>query len=677
MKIDKIVVNNFRKLKRDVSIPFDDIMLLVGKNNSGKTSVYELIDKFLGSGSFLSQDFNEELLRKDFIDNLLVRFKELPNDETYLEELLNLEKLFPKITMDMHISIQPEDDLLSIKPLLFEFDNNETIVLRCSFKIKNVEELVKDFDQYNQLIEMENNEGLENVKFYEFLNRNLNKYYTCYYYTSKPTCEKEFPLESSIVKSLFTISIINARRDVDDTTDQNKQNISLALWEYYNYKKNNKLLEQDVFKGSISSIRDKLNTDYNNIFEEIINKICEDIFVGNQIKMKVVSEINIEEILKKNSKLKYVMNDLDMSESSNGLGYSNLIYIFVRIMSFREKILKNDRIFNILFIEEPESHLHPQLQSTFFEKVKSILLDDKITYTIISTHSSYLLQQSKLESINYFCTKSDLSIKALSEYLNKNNNKDFFLKYFKLNTCDLFFADKAILIEGSVERMLFPTFLSKFDREYKTNLTKQHISILEVGGAYAYIFYDLLEFLEVDTLIITDNDARKSNKCKCDIRSEFECGHKEIYTSNAILKNWFNQTASKLYIVDLVNKSHNEYEKVSNNSKFRLTTQIPNKTDLISGRTLEEELIRENASLLSSALLNKNNDELGMKFQHLRFVIDELNVSEEKMTTKFFENYFYEIVEQLNKTDFAIDLITSSNCWNIPKYIKEGLLWLK
>ena len=677
MRIEKIVANNFRKLKKDVTLYFREIMLLVGKNNSGKTSVYELIDKFCGNGTFLPQDFNDSVLKKTELNNLYSKIKKLKKDENYNENLSELIKLFPSISMDVFIKIDESEDLLPIKPLLFEFENNQTLILRCIFHIKDVESVIKDFDNYNLLINDESKlSEIKNVKFYDFLIRNLNKYYISDYFTTKPECEKIYQLDTSKVKELFTVSIINARRDVDDTADQNKQNISLALWEYYTYKKNNKILEQDIYNESVSAIKNKLNTNYDNIFEEIINKICSDIFIDNKIRMKVVSEINIEEILKKNSKLKYVMNDLDLSESSNGLGYSNLIYILIKIMAFKEKMLKHDRLFNILFIEEPESHLHPQLQSTFFEKINTILYDvNLITYTIISTHSSYLLQQSNLESVNYFCTNKDLCIKSLNEYIN-NNNREFFLKYFKLNTCDLFFADKAILIEGSVERMLFPTILSKFDSENSSNLTKQHISILEVGGVYAYIFYGLLEFLEINTLIITDNDARTDEKCKCDLTDEYSKGKKFIYTANPILKKWFN-ISSKFFIADLFTKKVNEFEKQIGNCRFKLVTQVPIENNTILGRTFEEELILENASVLSEILHNKTTDDLGIKFQHLRSVIDKYEIDEEKYTKDFFEKNFYEIVSNLNKTDFAIDLIISSENWKIPSYIKEGLLWLK
>ena len=99
MKIEKIVINNFRKLKDNVSLYFNNEMLLVGKNNSGKTSVYEILEKFIAEGDFIPQDFNDEVYKKDKINNLYEQIKTTSNEEEFESVLLQ----FPKITLDIYI----------------------------------------------------------------------------------------------------------------------------------------------------------------------------------------------------------------------------------------------------------------------------------------------------------------------------------------------------------------------------------------------------------------------------------------------------------------------------------------------------------------------------------------------------------------------------------------------
>lgn len=105
----------------------------------------------------------------------------------------------------------------------------------------------------------------------------------------------------------------------------------------------------------------------------------------------------------------------------------------------------------------------------------------------------------------------------LSDFVRKdNNNLDFIKKYLTITRCDLFFADKIILVEGAAERLLIPDMINKCDNKgyfKKDNLSLkyQYYTILEVGGAYAHKFFPFIDFLNIPTLIITDFDSTKSN----------------------------------------------------------------------------------------------------------------------------------------------------------------------
>ena len=80
---------------------------------------------------------------------------------------------------------------------------------------------------------------------------------------------------------------------------------------------------------------------------------------------------------------------------------------------------------------------------------------------------------------------------------------EFLQQYLKLTHCDLFFADAAVLVEGNVERLLLPLIIERNVPE----LRACHLTILEVGGAFAHTFQELLDFLEITTLVITDLDS--------------------------------------------------------------------------------------------------------------------------------------------------------------------------
>lgn len=78
--------------------------------------------------------------------------------------------------------------------------------------------------------------------------------------------------------------------------------------------------------------------------------------------------------------------------------------------------------------------------------------------------------------------------------------------------CDLFFADKAIFVEGASERLLLPDMIEKCEAtgvfgSGKYPLSAQYYALIEIGGAYAHKFIPFIEFLGVPCLILTDLDS--------------------------------------------------------------------------------------------------------------------------------------------------------------------------
>ena len=108
----------------------------------------------------------------------------------------------------------------------------------------------------------------------------------------------------------------------------------------------------------------------------------------------------------------------------------------------------------------------------------------------------------------------------------------FVARYLKATHCDLFFADAAVFIEGSAERILVPHFVEQIDAfEY---LRSCYITWLEVGGSHAHRFKSLVETLGLTTLIVTDLDAKdpKTNK------TEKPMLGKGLEARNETLRTW-------------------------------------------------------------------------------------------------------------------------------------------
>jgi len=234
------------------------------------------------------------------------------------------------------------------------------------------------------------------------------------------------------------------------------------------------------------------------------------------------------------------------------------------------------------------------------------------------------------------------------------DNLDFLRKYITLTHCDLFFADAAILVEGTVERLLMPMMI----KNVAPGLRSAYLTVLELGGAYAHRFVQLLKFINLPTLVITDLDSVDPTghhpKCRAD--------YPGAITSNASIK----ELTGKNLVSELLELP--DSEKTANAEGFcrYITFQRPvlvpsySEDTVMIPRTFEEAFIYENISDVRDGKLNV--------FANLSAALD------------FEADYtqIYETVSSKNykKVEFALSQIETKERWITPAYIVEGLKWL-
>ena len=669
MKIYSVDFKNYRKSEGKCLLSINKQTIIVGKNNTSKTSIVEIMTKFLtNTSTFKFSDFNYKIIKKDLINELYDKYKSR-NQE--------MEKKFPLIEMNITIDIDENDNLASIKDLLYEFENNNTIIIKCEFSLDKKEKIFTDYEAYNEKFKKEE----DKIDFYSYFEREFFNYYSKKYFSTKPESTYLNSVDANYIYSLFNLFVISAQREVDDISDNEKMTLSNAVWKFYQEKKKKNtgdLNSDDLFKEAIENIKDKLDGTYAEYFSDLIAVLNKEIVNDDKDKkLNIVSDFDIETLLKKNSKVKYFFDDITLSESSNGLGYSNLLYIYIQIEAFKFDVDTKKALFNIVFLEEPESHLHPQMQSVFLLKLNKIFNDSDI-YSIISTHSSYILQSSDINNINYFLnTKNGLMIKSLRDFMNKTEYSglsNVINKYFILNTCDLFFADKVVFIEGMAERLMLPYFFEKHDLHQDNKISSQHITVFEVGGRHAYIFQDLVNFLEIKSLTITDIDSvvgSHNKSCPCDL------GIEDVKTTNPTIKNWFNYKNDKL----LISKVKEDYlliesrQKVSEKENSMITFQLPKDDEMRWGRTLEEQFILENSELIIEHIEQFESIKNAIKKLKKDYNGNDLNLTIETLTSEQLCQYCFEIIQEVEKIAFSLEII-SVDGWEVPNYIMEGLQWL-
>jgi putative ATP-dependent endonuclease of OLD family len=659
MRLESIRIRNFRLLRR-LSIDLADktpTTVFVGPNNSGKTSVMDALRVFTGMSS--------DTMRISLHDLSQVRHKDFDRLEALLGQADTPEKRIavvrrfaPRVRLDLTFSyIQTPADIVVASELLMGLDmDDDRVCLRIEYGIDNAKTLIDDFEARRR----------KDDTLHEFLKEDFGAYFKRKYYkVSRTGAEVEQLDGGQVVERLIKFNNVPAQRHVDDDEASNAVKISRLMHEHYvRFYKIADAEGFDAIEAALEESSGELTKKYGVTFKRLTERLKKFGYPQGQIApdLRIRAEMNSQTLYKDNTRIYYAneyadidgtIAEFELPERYNGLGYKNLIYIVLQLEAFQavlEAALEVQPRVHVIAIEEPEAHLHPQMQCIFINEItKALESQAGITaQVILSTHSSHMIANSGFEPVRYFRRKGrEVNVRDLSKLPMPPDDPsllEFLRRYIKLTHCDLFFADKAIFVEGQVERLLLPLMIETCtNMEGCADLASQYISISEVGGAYAHKFKPIMDFLGIPTLIITDLDSVNEAGRKCQVSQG-------ATTSNACLRTWIPGKAalSELAMCGKSEKTEKRiqvaYQTVENGS---------------CGRSFEEAFIYANLAWLVS-----NCDDLAATGDLIkRAAAQSLTMSA------------WELSQQLNKVDFALDLIAKTG-WATPSYIREGLSWL-
>lgn len=182
--------------------------------------------------------------------------------------------------------------------------------------------------------------------------------------------------------------------------------------------------------------------------------------------------------------------DLFRSLNQNSLGYNNLLYI----ASILAELTLNDDdgedeqpLFKLLLIEEPEAHLHPQLQIRLLNYLKSVADKNNNVQVIVTSHSTVLASSVEIDSIIHLSKSSSPTATPLRSCGLPDGSIQFINRWLDVTKSNLLFASGLILVEGIAEQMLFPILAKEVLKEQsdgKKNLEDLGVSTINLNGIY-------------------------------------------------------------------------------------------------------------------------------------------------------------------------------------------------
>lgn len=702
MRLSRVEITNFRLLKNFSLDLEDELSLVIGKNNTGKTSILTCLEKLIiqsDARAISFEDFNVEL--KFLLQKILSGEEDIGSEEDYSP--LGIE-------LKLYINYSDSDDLSVISPLIMSLDpDDDTVVLSFEYKILFDKLTVMKSDYLAEAEKFDNKPNL-------FLKEKLQDYFGAIARKSLLYSDVnqfiDLRKEHINLKDILAIQFISAKRSV--TNKQNDKTLSNQTSSLY--KQVDESDEQEAaseeFKNELRKTDGKLSDIYQKMFDGIIGKVNK--FGGinpNDTDLKIASTLQHRDLLEGNTTVMYSQQDHDLPEHYNGLGYMNLISMIFEIemlmSKLRRSVKEKPAAINLLFIEEPEAHTHPQMQYVFIKNIKELLKENRLRedgleihlQSVITTHSSHIVSESCFDDIKYLKKLPQAqqveakNLKDLEKAYSSDDNIDkdaalkrayrFLKQYLTLNRAELFFADKAIFIEGDTERIILPAMMKKIDQdepgEEEQPLLSQNISIVEVG-AHSQTFEKFIDFIGIKSLIITDidsnkevqddGDATKTKRVKC-APSDPDASQ----SSNASLKFFFGTNDLAFYKgLTLEDKSLCKSDdgkswKRSADGSLKIVYQI--EEDGYHARSYEDAFFSLNKSILNEG--SEAFPSLTKKY---------LN----EFTSDTIDPYDFADKAVNSKPSLAIEILLNSETsesgkefsnWKVPLYIKEGLLWLR
>lgn len=654
MKIQSVHIRNYRKLK-NCHIDFGEKKtVLVGANNSGKTSAISAIVWFLKN--------TDRFTLKEFTATNWAAINEIGGkwlEHDSVDEALLDSHQWDNIVPSMDVWINVEDGeqyrVNHLIPSLSSWDGKK-VGVRGQYEPKDVKKLYTVYKEAK--IKAKTLEGTEEWEkagspdlypknLCDFLGKGLNlrEYFDVKYYIIDPSLDPDNEDEvqstpdneigNNPLDGLIKVDTILASRDFSDPEGQTDSDIDTLSKQFQQYYKSSGQEDEELtceglkLLGGIVTANKTYDEKLKKTFEIPVGELKNINYPGFQNpEIRIRSNIQIEESIKHDSAVQFAiqgMEELVLPEKYNGLGYRNLISIYLKLIDFREKWLKelsegkNIEPIHIVFVEEPEAHLHAQAQQVFVKKAFEALCNNKLieenpwlsTQLVLSTHSNHVVNELDLNCMRYFKRVIDVGEKIpVSKVVNLSSifgtddeTKQFVTRYIRLTHCDIFFSDAVIFVEGPAEKILVPSFLAK------AGLDSYYISVIEVNGRHAHSFRKLIEKIGIATLIVTDIDATdtKIEDGKERHPSVITAKGNDYKTGNPSIKSWLS---GKEQIDDLL--ALDGKEKLVNNVRIAFQTPVnvkwdKNKDDLteVCPYTFEDALIFTNLELFRQEGLKK------------------------------------------------------------------------
>lgn len=499
MKIAAISIENFKSIKKLTIDEIDNAMILVGKNNTGKSVVLDALLALSDNYKIKDTDFFEKNQNIEIGVTLNIDEEDLVNfNEWGVVSRYKRYDIWEKDFMLKLPSYSKEDELLQFTCTIYQDGKR-----RYSDGIKKVNKYIKEI--LPKIHYLNNTRDLSNIQrdIFSFQGNiaieNL-RYDKCMFDSKKPC-----------IRCFECIGVIHKKKTEElDVTE------TARLLEYKLFTTNLEEFESRINyyfhknNGEAQNIKYVMNFDYDKIF-------ALDTLMENKERGKRGS---IEKL---------------------GAG-TRSIYIFSLLEAYIER---DNSVNSIILIEEPEIYLHPQLQKVVSEILYRL---SKKNQVIFSTHSPNMLFNFSSKQI-----KQVVADEEFNTTIKEDVDIDIILDDLGYTANDLMNVSFVFIVEGKQDGNRLPLLLEKYYSEiYDDQGMLKRISIIPTNSCtniktYANLKYINKLYLKDQFLMIRDSDGKNPNYLVKQLCNYYKARAKEdvgnvprVQTKNVLVLKYYS-----------------------------------------------------------------------------------------------------------------------------------------
>lgn len=506
MFISKLEIKNYRNFK-NFEINLKPLTLIIGENNIGKSNLLNSLGLIFSQDVSIYKKRNLEI--SDFNYDSILEYK---------RDILNNAKPSEEI----------EFPVIEISATLIDWDTDQESVIGDWYineelteaKLKYIYSPVSSFDKLEEVqnqrdfinkfkaeLGPEKLSELSEKYLLDLINFPISKYY----YSIIGGNQNETQANTYHLNQL-KFELLDALRDAkSELSASHRGNLLFRVLnakdenEYQDLKKQLIGLQTSIKENeAIQSIVTGISTQLDKISLSTENS-------KNEIDL-IFSLPNIEDILKKLS-LIYGENPLKIEH--NGTGRNNLLFISLILSYIEDPNSAQSNYFRVVGIEEPESHLHANLQNHLAANIESLIkIENSTEYRkdiqlLLTSHSNHITTKIDFKNIvvlfqNNKKLTTHYVLDGFSTNAEDTKRIKYLRKYLDTENVNLFYSRKIVLVEGISEKLLFPIF---YEIEQTETMEKSSSCIVNVNGLAFKNFLDLIKNgYHTKCLVLTDSD---------------------------------------------------------------------------------------------------------------------------------------------------------------------------